>query len=124
MNPSLPSLAIGGNVVRIITSYLSLQGRVPLEKLIIHQLLKKLSHIMETGGPILHSHQSTICSYHETAPNPHIPSPCFKVRVKYCAQFLPRSASYAVTVIGLHQIYYVMLWDLMAVNGRAAITHQ
>jgi len=78
MSQSFTSLAIGGNVVRTITSYLSLQGRVPLEKLIIHQLFRKLSHIMETGSPFLHSHQSTICSYHETAPNPPIPSLCFK----------------------------------------------
>jgi hypothetical protein len=78
MNPSLPFLVIGGYVVRTITSYLSQQGRVPLEKLIVLQLLKKLSHIMENGDPLLLSVQSTICSYHETVHFPLIPSLCFK----------------------------------------------
>jgi len=66
MNPFLPSLAIGGDVIRNITSYLSPQGSVLLEKLIIHlqrncHILWKLEdhycvHIKPTFVPIMKQH--------------------------------------------------------------------
>ena len=81
---------------------------------------------METGGPLLHSHQTNICSYHETVPNSPIPSLCLKVNFSIVPCFflgLPVKELQGTS----NMVHLNLLCDVMGPNGsewHEAITMQ